>query len=201
MASEIEICNIALSRLGVSRSINALTEQSKEAGACSLHYEPARDAVLSDFPWNFATKRVALADLNSAPADWQYAYRYPTDCMRLIEIMTPGTRTPTARQRIEYVTGSDADGAGKLIYTDQPSAWLKYVGSVTDTNMFDAIFRDALAWRMAGEMAMQLTGNANLGQFALQMYAQVIASAASRSMEENQEAQPPIDPFTAARLS
>ncbi|UPY96262.1 MULTISPECIES: hypothetical protein [Pectobacterium] len=201
MASEIEICNIALSRLGISRSINSLTEQSKEAGACSLHYEPARDAVLSDFPWSFATKRVALADLNSAPSDWQYAYRYPTDCMRVIEIMTPGTRTPTACQRIEYATGSDADGTGKLIYTDEPNAWLKYVGKVIDTNMFDAIFRDALAWRMAGEMAMQLGGNANLGQFAMQMYGQVLMSSASRSMEESQEAQPPIDPFTAARLS
>lgn len=201
MASEIEICNIALSRLGISRSINALTEQSKEAGACSLHYAPARDAVLSDFPWNFATKRVALADLNDPPSDWRYAYRYPTDCMRLIEIMTPGTRTPTARQRIEYATGSDSDGTGKLIYTDEPNAWVKYVGKVVDTNMFDAIFRDALAWRMAGEMAMQLTGNGNLGQYAMQMYGQVLLGSASRSMEESQEAQPPVDPFTAARLS
>lgn len=32
MASEIEICNIALSRIGNSRTINSLTEKSKEAG-------------------------------------------------------------------------------------------------------------------------------------------------------------------------
>lgn len=54
MASEIEICNIALSRIGNSRSINSMTEASKEANQCSLHYEQCRDAVLSDFPWNFA---------------------------------------------------------------------------------------------------------------------------------------------------
>lgn len=201
MASVIEICNIALSRLGNSRTINSLTEQSKEAGVCSLHYEPARDAVLSDFDWSFATKRVALADTGAPPPDWQYAYRYPTDCMRIIELMVPGMRNVPSRLRIEYTTGSDADGTGKLIYTEQEMAWLKYVGLVTDPNMYDAVFRDALSWRMAGEMAMSLTSGPQLGQNAMTMYAQVIRSAGSRSMNESQEPPEPESEFTCARLS
>lgn len=67
MASVVEICNRALSNIGNSRSINSLTEASKEAGECSLHFEACRDAVLSDFDWNFATKRVALADTSNPP--------------------------------------------------------------------------------------------------------------------------------------
>ena len=62
MASVIEICNRALSNIGNSRSINSLTEASKEAGQCSLHFDACRDAALADFDWNFATKRLALAD-------------------------------------------------------------------------------------------------------------------------------------------
>ncbi len=46
---------------GASRTINSLTEKSKEAGLCDLHYESARLEVLADFDWNFAIKRVALA--------------------------------------------------------------------------------------------------------------------------------------------
>lgn len=201
MASVIEICNIALSNIGNSRNINSLTEQSKEAGACSLHYESCRDATLSDFEWNFATKRVALADTGSAPADWKYAYTYPTDCMRIIEIMVPGVRNPASAMRIQYQTGSDADGTGRLIYTDQDEAWLKYVARITDVNMFDSIFREALSWRLAAAINMQLTGNADLGNNALNMYGRVIMSAASRSMNESQEPQIPVDEFTVARLS
>lgn len=201
MASIIEICNIALSRLGNSRSINSLTEQSKEAGVCSLHYEPARNAVLSDFDWNFATKRVALADTGTPPPDWQYAYRYPTDCMRITALMLPGMRNPPARLRVQYETGVDDAGTGKLIFTDQPEAWLKYVGLVTDPNVFDALFRDAMSWRMAADMAMPLTAGPQLAQNALTMYAQVIRSAGSRSMNESQEPQEPESEFTCARLS
>lgn len=200
MASVIEICNIALSRIGNSRSINSLEEQSKEAGACSLHYEACRDATLSDFPWNFATKRVALADTGTPPPDWQFAYSYPTDCKRIIEIMVPGIRNPTAAMRIQYFTGADSNGTGKLIYTDQAEAWLKYVSLITDVNMFDDIFRDALSWRLAGEIAMQLTGNGDMGNMCRQMYMSVILSAGSRSMDESQEPQQPESEFTMARL-
>ena len=42
------------------------------------------------YDWNFATKRLALADTNNPPPDWQYAYQYPTDCVRITEIMVPG---------------------------------------------------------------------------------------------------------------
>ena len=201
MASVIEICNIALSRIGNSRSINSLEEQSKEAGACSLHYEACRDATLTDFPWNFATKRVALADTGMPPSDWQFAYSYPTDCKRIIEIMVPGIRNPTAPMRIEYVTGSDADGTGKLIYTDLPAAWLKYISLITDVNMFDDLFRDALSWRPGAEIALQLTGSGDMGNMCRQVYKDMIISAGSHSMDESQEPQQPESEFTMARLS
>lgn len=201
MSSIIEICNRALSNLGNSRSINSLTEASKEAGECSLHFEPCRDAVLADFDWNFATKRAALADTGNPPPDWQYAYRYPTDCLRITEIMLPGVRNPTADQRVQYEVGSDSDLTGKLIYTDQPDAWLKYVARVADVNMYDAIFIEALAWRLSAAINMTITGNADLGNNALRMYQSVILSAGSRSMNESQEPPQPDSEFTQARLS
>lgn len=200
MSSIIEICNRALSNLGNSRSINSLTEASKEAGECSLHFEPCRDAVLADFDWNFATKRMALADTGNPPPDWQYAYRYPTDCLRITEIMLPGVRNPTATQRVQYEVGADSAGTGRLIYTDLPQAWLRYVARITDVNMFDPIFQEALSWRLAAAINMVLTGNADLGNNALSMYSRIILSAGSHSMNESQEPQMPDDPFTVARM-
>ncbi|MCV5708186.1 hypothetical protein OFN39_01725 [Escherichia coli] len=201
MASVVEICNRALSNIGNSRSINSLEEASKEAGECSLHFDSCRDSVLSDFNWNFATKRVALADTNNPPPDWQYAYQYPTDCLRITEIMLPGVSNPTAAMRVQYEVGSDSAGTGKIIYTNQKEAWLRYISRITDVNMFDAIFMEALSWRLAAAINMALTGNADLGTNALNMYGRVILSAGSHSQNESQEPQPPVDEFTAARLS
>ena len=144
---------------------------------------------------------LALADTNNPPPDWAYSYQYPTDCLRITEIMVPGIRNPTAAMRINYEVGADADGTGKLIYTDQPQAWLKYIARVTDVNMFDAIFMEALSWRLAAAINMPLTGSADLGNNALTMYRSVILSAGSHSQNESQEPQPPVDEFTAARLS
>lgn len=201
MPSVISICNLALSNIGNSRSINSLEEASKEADVCSLHFEQCRDSVLADFDWNFATKRVALADTGEPPTDWQYAYRYPTDCVRITGIMVPGIRNPTAEQRIPYEVGVDAAGTWKLIYTDQQQAMLKYVTRITDVNMFDAIFIEALAWRLSAAINMTLTGSADLGNNALNMYGRVILSASSHSLNESQEPVQPESDFTNARLS
>lgn len=200
MASVIEICNRALSNIGNNRSINSLEEASKEAGQCSLYYESIRDAVLADFDWNFATKNIALADTNNPPQDWAFAYTYPTDCLKIIEIPVPGVRYPTAAMRVQYAVGSDSAGTGRLIYTDLPQAWLRYVARITDVNMFDSIFQEALSWRLAAAINMVLTGNADLGNNALSMYSRIILSAGSHSMNESQEPQMPDDPFTVARM-
>ena len=58
MASVVEICNIALTRIGQNEPIVSLTEQSKAAELCSLHYATCRDEVLRDFDWPFAEARV-----------------------------------------------------------------------------------------------------------------------------------------------
>jgi hypothetical protein len=80
MASVINICNIALARIGNSRTINSLTEKTKEAYTCNLFYESMRDAVLADNDWNFAMSRVVLADLGDPAPGWLFRYQYPTDC-------------------------------------------------------------------------------------------------------------------------
>jgi len=201
MASVIQICNIALMRIGSSRTINSLSEQSKQADVANVFYESSRDTVLSDFDWNFASKRVALADLDTPSTDWQFAYRYPTDCMRITEIMTPGIRYPAPGMRVTYEVGADAAGTGKIIYTNQPEAQLRYVGKITDPNMFDAQFADALSWKLAAEFAMPLAASGDLGNKALQMYNAMVLAGVAHSNNESQEPLVPESEFTIARLS
>ncbi|MCO7511795.1 hypothetical protein NJH77_21325 [Serratia fonticola] len=202
MASVIQICNVALSRLGNSRVIASLTEKSKEAAACSLFYEDCRDAVLADFPWGFAMKRLALAELDITQPDWQFSYRYPTDCMRLEEIYPPdGARYTTPEFRVPFETGAEEDGAGRLILTNLPNAWIRYVSRITDPNMYGPEFRDALSWRIAAEINMQITGDTNKGNEAAQKYQLSISAASALSISEAQEPVAPWSDVTNERLS
>lgn len=61
MASVLEICNLALTTVG-DRAVTALTG-SVPADACARHYEPARDYVLTEYPWNGITKRAKLVQV------------------------------------------------------------------------------------------------------------------------------------------
>ena len=60
MASEVQICNLALAKIG-DQQITSLTENSKAGRLCNLVYEPLRDATLRAHPWNFAITRETLA--------------------------------------------------------------------------------------------------------------------------------------------
>jgi hypothetical protein len=57
------ICNQALSRIGVRKTlVDYLTDTSQEAVECRKFYELARDSMLSDFWWPFATRRALLVE-------------------------------------------------------------------------------------------------------------------------------------------
>ena len=52
-----------LGRIGVSQFLNDYdTDQSTEANVCRVFYESARDRVLQDLPWNFATRTAPLVE-------------------------------------------------------------------------------------------------------------------------------------------
>ena len=63
MASEVQICNIALQLIKHSKQITSLTSGTKEANACEIVYGEMRDLCLDMHHWNFATRRVKLAQL------------------------------------------------------------------------------------------------------------------------------------------
>ena len=64
MASNLQICNLALSHIGSRAFIQDLSsDTSVEARYCNLLFDDARQAVLRDAPhgWGFAYKVEALA--------------------------------------------------------------------------------------------------------------------------------------------
>ena len=186
MSSTTEICNLALSHLGIGKEIASLTDGSEEAAACNRFYAISLRIVLADFAWPFATRFVELGLVEEDPtSEWSYSYRYPSDALMVRRVLS-GARTDSRDSRVPYKIASDATGL--LIYTDYEDAEVEYTADVTDANSFPDDFAEALSYRMAASMAARVTGGDpfGLGAKAEAKYKERVAASASTSFNEEQ---------------
>jgi hypothetical protein len=204
VASAVDICNLALSRLGDDATVSSIDppEGSAQAEHCKRFYPIARDVALSKLMWNFATKRAALALLsNVTTAEWQYAYSAPSDIL-----------SSSAAVNV-YPDGSFLDGGvefaietttanGVVIYTNVENAYIRYTSKVTDTTRFTVEFVDALAYLLAsylagpvlkGEMGMKI------GLDMLKMFKLAMAEAAAADANGSKPKINHVPDFVSAR--
>lgn len=188
MSSKVEICNLALSHLGIAKEVQNLeNDAGQEAQACRRFYDNARDETLRDFPWSFATKFATLAVVEDAVTtdEWTYAYRYPTDALKIRRILS-GSRNDSRQSRVPYKIVQDT--AGLLLYTDMEDAVMEYTVKTTETTKFPVDFVMALSYRIAYYIAPRLTGGDpfKLGPQAMQNYARSLSKAAATNLNEEQ---------------
>jgi len=168
LASIVEICNMGLALIG-DQPIEALTDSNDRAVVAKLFYSDTKDAVLRAHPWGFALVSVALAEAAGNPvfAKWGYHFTLPVvpKCLRVLEVEEnyPG--------QIPY----SIEG-GKLLANDSAITIL-YIAQITDTGLFDALFTDALAARLAMAFAMVLTKQKTLVELAAKVYDMKIGEA------------------------
>lgn len=168
--TEVTICNSALIKLGAER-INSLSETNKRARLCNEQYSKLRDEVLRSHPWNFAIKRVALASTGVKPLfDYDYEFTIPTDVLRIISL-----HDKTIKWRIE---------AGRKLLSDSSEVNIEYIAQVTAAAEFDTYFAEALALRLASDLAYPLVQSLNLQNSMLQRYELHMKNARSLDAQE-----------------
>lgn len=210
MSSEVSICNIALSHVG-SYPIQSLSESTKEARECKLHYYATRDAVLRAHNWGFAKKRLTLALLSDTYSGYDYAYSYPSDCLVVREIYDEsGAFTGTiydeetdeyvATGRVEYEISINSDLTQRVILTDKEDAELIYTARVTDPNLLDSLFQDALALRLAATLAQPLKQKPGLTKDLIAQYQQLIGVAKAADANEKYKKPSANNRYTNSRL-
>ncbi len=164
MASEIEIVNRALIKLG-EKTILSLDDDKKAARIMKTLYGPTRDYVLRGHPWSFAIKRVELARNTADPVfAYAYSYKLPSDCLR---VLIPN--------REIWAYGIE----GRNLNTDYGDALIKYIARITDPNIFDPSFGESLACKLAAEGAVSLTDNDARHKAMVQLYNLSITEARS----------------------
>lgn len=199
MASNVEIANRALTKIGANRVLS-LTDNTKEGREVNSMFDIVRDAELRAHNWRFSIKRAEIAALAAAPTfGYAYQYRPPADCLKII---LAGEFYPGA-DLSDYVGADNSEYAyeGGLILTDLPAPLkLRYVAKIEDPTKFDALFVESFACRLAMELAEPITQSSTKRELAMREYQLSVSAAVGANAIESPPVKTADDTFILARL-
>lgn len=187
--SYVSIANLALQKLG-EPSIVSLTENSVSARAMNACYEALRDRELRANLWKFAKRRATLAAHATEPDfTFGYAFPVPSDFLRLIKPARVGLDW-----HLEYHEGVQA-----ILTNDGDSLEIRYIAKITDPTLFDPLFVEMLACKMAWHCAEALTQSNSKKMAALEEYKDVRREARQVNAFEVPTQPQPVDEWLTAR--
>lgn len=173
-ASEIEICNSALIKIGQNR-ITGFTDDSKAARICAEQYAKCRDELLMSHPWNFAMARVELAALTTTPVQvddtYTYQFQLPSDCLRVWKTSLPGVDDPWSVE-------------GGILLAEVNTIKIQYIRRVTEPGLFSAQFAEVLAWRIAWDISYAITQKLTLTEMMMNGYQKMLSQARTYDSQE-----------------
>lgn len=173
MASQIDIVNMALTRLGAP-PISALTEDTELADIVEANYFGVLDALLCEHDWSFAKKKLQLARLAVAPVnEWSYAYQLPSDRIGPPLNLYDSTGTGIRPAEDYEVFGGDQ------VHTDYETVVCEYPFR-PDESLLPAMFVQALADRLAHKLALSITDDPGIHSVRLDEAERSLRRAKSR---------------------
>lgn len=200
MASEVDIANRALGKLGAATIIN-LEDDDPKAVVMKVAFPTVRDAELRRRRWRFSLARHSLPAESQAPAfGFARSFVLPSGCLRVIQVgdydlgpnMADYRAAPTELWSIE----------GRKILTNF-SAPLKIrtIQQITDTTQFDAAFVEAFASRLAYECCYRITQSHEREDRALRDYRMSVREAIQSNSLEVASSEPTDDTWVMGRIS
>ena len=159
MASETEVINMALGRIGAKRisDFDDTDEDNLQSVQARLHYAQTRDALLRSHWWRFARTRKRLSANATAP-DFEYSYAFdlPNDFLR--EWLPPWEDNSEVQGRTRYSYSLE----GKQLLSDESTMRLRYIRRVEDVAVFDPLFTEVLVLQLALKFVMPIAKDKTL---------------------------------------
>jgi hypothetical protein len=199
MASQTEICNRALTKLGAAR-ITSITDNSKGARAMNAVWDTVRKAELRKHIWQFATVRTTLPAVTPAPA-WGYntACQLPSDFLRLVQVndtfAVPALTDYRDQDDSAYVIENN-----QLLTVFNAPLKIRYIQNVEEPGRFDPLFVEALASKLAYETCEEITQSTSKKQTAKDDYKDAIREATFTGAVERPPQGLPDDSWMLIRL-
>lgn len=128
-----------------------------------MHYHPVRREVLAACRWTFAKKR-AVVNSAEAETDGEHSlpHTLPQDCLRVLAVNSP---VWTLR--------------GRSIYCPQSSIRLSYIADIEDVTLFEPLFVDALATRLACKLCIPLLSSTTARKALTDEYNRIVLPQAA----------------------
>lgn len=180
MATDVDICNLALSSLADPAQVKAINppDGSVQAGMCARWYPIALQQMLESFDWSFAKRRLILPELQeekSRPRG-QRAFRVPADCARIIEVRDLQGRLLEFEQE------------GDVLLVRYAAPELVYITREITPSILPTLFVEALALLLASFLVGPLRRSDSTSQTAqnlLQLYQVALAKAKEFDANQN----------------
>ena len=185
--SNVSIANRALQKLGAKR-ISSLDQDHPNARSMNAAFERVRDMELRCYDWSFAIKRASIAEDGDEPTwgDWNQ-YSLPNNFIRLIRDDESGSAVDWKIEGL-YILSADASPLE-----------IRYIARIEDPNMFDSLFVEAFAGRLALECAKEITDSNSDKDSIKKDYQDDIAEARRVGAIEKGSQEFPEDEWLAAR--
>lgn len=189
MSSQVEICNMALSRLA-SRRIISLGDNTIESKTLSAIYNQVAKYVMARAPWPSVRYRATLAQTTDMPAfGFNYEYQLPTNpkCLRVLRLNEDKLGT------IDFTIERDR------LLTDESSVSILYLGFITDTEAYDIYLEEAIMLRLCYEMTYSSSGQYQVAAAVRKEFREEFEDLVNMATSQYSSSELPSDTFTDIR--
>lgn len=184
---KIDICNNVLDLVGQGSHINTLEEQSKEADLFRRNFDVTVKRCLMKANFNFARKDEVITsdnELDYVSLPWKHTYSLPSDCLRVLYL--DEIDADSNSERIRHDTNRfnfRQIGTKTTLATDKVAPFtVHYIANVTDTELFNDAFTEALEYLLGARVASALihgTTGVQVGQTLLQQGMMLLYNASA----------------------
>ncbi len=148
MASQVEIANLALAKLGADR-ITDFGDGTESANLVSLMFPNVVEETISDGAWTSATFRAELALLVDTPEfGFDFQFQLPT-LPSVIRVLSINEDAPGE---------NDFAIEGDKLLANVNGMKIKYIGLISDPQDFDIYLKRSIVARLALDLSYVITG-------------------------------------------
>lgn len=192
MPSDVEISNVALSLLGERKLLTAF-DGSGNSDLCQITFERVYKALQRIYPWKTLKTKAVLAASTTTPLfGRENSFPLPNDCAKLVQVYDGETG----------VTSHPWELVGNNIETNIAAPLrILYIKYSANPDEWDTMLQDAVAYRMAGDMAESITNDGNKKASLYSAYDVVMKEARMADSQEQQSKNIGINSWDSSRYT
>lgn len=162
MTSSVDICNLALSRLGDKRTVEDIENGDKhEELVFKKWYDITRQSTIKRNMPSFAIERAKWPLAEYKPAfGYNNAYLYDSDCLRVIGIGNVGENENNYSREGNYILCDENFPDGLPV---------RYLKDIKDTTKYPPEFVELFSYELAANVCIELTESQQLLSYLEQM--------------------------------